>query len=86
MAEWYKTFEVPLVYIVWFILWLFTNQVEVMNSFCDHAPYLMPGLHSYRDSTRWDENEGVEGIFVLFVMFSTCSCLVVKLSESDVDF
>ncbi len=33
----------------------------------------MAGLHSCRDSMRWDENENVKGTFVLFVTFSTSS-------------
>ncbi len=45
------------------------------------ANFLLPGLHSHRDSMRWDENESVKGTFVLSFTFSTYSCLVSKLSE-----
>ncbi len=42
---------------------------------------VMPGLHSCWDSTRQDENESVKGTFVSSSTLSTCSHLVLKISE-----
>ncbi len=57
----------------WSRYWMGTTVEYTLELF-------MPGLHSHQDSKGRDKNESVKGTFILSVMFSTCSCLILKLS------